>query len=276
MPVQMELLVRTQGGGSLVYRSEGEYGDVGRVTQAAWQSADGVEATMPFAGTIPELCESYPKAGSAGARLSVDGDEWVFLDDTGSGHLDRVEGRRAKEYHRPAETMGQAAIGACHEKGRSLYALLGSSVVPSSIATIPGSCGSQIKLIAESARYKQYALLHAMLPPGQDPNEVHRYKIGGDIFFVFTRGDAVVNHTAGGLGEFRSVPVSVSGAETWHIVVLPPQEFYQVLNTGQDRVEYFMFFMEHNDAYERNAFEQLTRQENNGRGWGFAYPKGEV
>ncbi len=276
MPVQMELIVRTQGGGAFVYRSEGEYGDIGRVAQALLRSADGSETVVPFAGTIPELCETYPKTQSVGARLSVDGDEWVFVDEAGNGRVNRVEGRRAAEFHRSAETMGEAAIGACHEKGRSLYHLLGSSVRPAAVPTIPGSCGSQIKLIAESARYKQYALLHAMLPPGQDPNEVHRYKIGGDIFFVFTRGQAVVNHTAGGLCEFHSVPVSVGDADPWQIVVLPPQEFYQVVNTGPERVEYFMFFMEHNDAYERNAFEKLSAEGNVSRGWAFAYPKSEA
>jgi hypothetical protein len=273
MAVRMELTVRGKDGGRFVYRSEGEYGDIGRVTQAVFSSPDGVETLVPFGGTIPELCESYPKASSVGARLSVEGDEWLFVDDTGTGRLDRVEGSRSFELHRPIETMGEVAIAACHEKGRSLYHLLGSSIVPAAISTIPGSCGSQIKLIAESARYKQYALLHAMLPPAQNPNEVHRYKIGGDIFFVFTRGRATVNHTAGGLRDFHSVPVSLGGAESWHIVVLPPQEFYQVVNNGAENVEYFMFFMEHNDAYERNAFEDLTAAENARRGWGFAYPK---
>jgi hypothetical protein len=272
----MELIVHTQRGDAFMYHSEGEYGDIGRVTKAWLRSPDGAETLVPFAGTIPEICETYPKVQSVGARLSVDGDEWVFVDDAGQGRVNLVEGRRASEFHRPAETMAEAAIGACHEKGRSLYHLLGPSVGPASVPTIPGSCGSQIKLIAESARYKQYALLQAMLPPGQDPNEVHRYKIGGDIFFVFTRGQAVVNHTAGGLREFHFVEVSVGDVDSWQIVVLPPQEFYQVLNTGPDRVEYFMFFMEHNDAYERNAFERLSASGNSSRGWGFAYPKSEA
>jgi hypothetical protein len=273
----MELIVRAGYGGVFVYRSEGEYGNIGRVTQAYSRAADGAEAPIPFAGSIPELCETYSKAQAVGARLAIDGDEWVFVDDTGTGRVDRLEGHRSAEFHRPVETMGEAAVGACHVRGRSLYHLLGNSVEPAAIPTIPGSCGSQIKLIAESARYKQYALLNAMLPPGQPPNEVHRYKIGGDIFFIFTRGKAVVNHTAGGLQEFFRVTVSIGdGGSSWHLVVLPPQEFYQVVNTGLSEVEYFMFFMEHDDAYARIAFETLTAEENKRRGWGFSYPEKEV
>ncbi|SPF53820.1 hypothetical protein SBA4_5890019 [Candidatus Sulfopaludibacter sp. SbA4] len=271
----MELSVRSRGGDVFVYESEGELGDIGRVTRAYCRAGNGRSTPVPFAGNIAELCETYPKTQTAEARLTVEGDEWVFVDATGNGRVERVEGRRSAEFHRPVETMGEAATAAGHEKGRSLYHLLGDSVEPAAIPTIPGSCGSQIKLIAESAQYKQYALLHAMLPGGQDPNEVHRYKIGGDIFFIFIRGQAVVNHTAGGLREFHSVAVSLEN-RSWHLVVLPPQEFYQVLNVGSAEVEYFMFFMEHNDAYARNAFESLPAAENIQRGWSFAYPKGEA
>lgn len=271
--VRAELIVQNTGGEEFVFRSEGEFGDIGRVTHAHRRTADGQTAQLPWAGTIPELCESYSAANSVGARLIVNDDEWVFVDQTGDGRLDRTEGRQHAGFVETVETMAEAAIAAFHEKGRSLYRLLGSSVRPADVTTIPGSCGSRIKLIAESARYKQYALLHAALGGGEQPNEVHRYKIGGDIFFLFTRGRALVNHTSGRLREFRSVAVSIDASNPWQLVILPPQEFYQVLNTGADEVEYFMFFMEHNDAYGRNAFEMLTREQNERRGWGFAYPK---
>jgi hypothetical protein len=272
-PVRAELTVHLNSGDEFVYQSEGEFGDIGRVTRAYYRSGGGQPAPMPYSGDIHQLCESYPAANSKGARLSVDDGEWVFVDEVGHGRVSSAEGPCSVEFAATVETMAEAAVAAFHQKGRSLHQLLGNSVRPADVPTIPGSCGSQIKLIAESARYKQYALLHASLASGEQPNEVHRYKIGGDIFFLFTRGQAVVNHTSGRLREFHSVPVSIGPDNTWQIVVLPPQEFYQVLNTGSGAAEYFMFFMEHNDAYARNAFEQLTQEQNVAHGWGFAYPE---
>jgi hypothetical protein len=271
--IHMILTLLMSSGERYVYISEGSYDEIGRITHVTCIRKDGTSVRMPTSGFIDEVCSTYPKYGVTNACLDFNQGQRLYRDETGQGivtHAVSAIDKESLEKHLNTK-MVDIVINLYHESGRTLFGIIGSNLCASEVDTITGSCGSSIKLMINGKeRYKKVELLHAILPNG--PGEVQMYSMGEDIVHVFTRGKGVLLRTVRERMAFESIDVEITSNNPWQMVVVPPREYYQVVNTSTDtELEYFWFFLDHNDAYNRGGVHPLSKEENERNGWRFVF-----
>jgi hypothetical protein len=272
-PIHMQLEVVLSNGDIHTYVSLGVWDEIGKVTSARCRKPNGSEYSIPASGDIVGLCKAYPECGATTATLILHGGKLAYRDESGRGtitavsQIDPVEGCEQDVVN---TCLAEVAKKFCNRSGRSLFRVVGGVIRSSNVTAVLGSCNSLIKLIVNTPNFKTLELLHARVPANNGPGLVQRYTMGGDIVHLFTDGKAVLNRTVD--GQFQSVPVEIADGEEWIAVVVPPDEYYQVINMSTDQdLEYYWFFLEHEDAYNREGVRSLTKKENDQKGWKFVY-----
>jgi hypothetical protein len=129
-------------------------------------------------------------------------------------------------------------------------------------------CGSLIELVI-GPEYKGFALLHASLPKGASLIQCHG--AGGEILHLFYKGKGKLLRTADSQSTFISTEFDTSTGG-WHLIVVDPQELYQVLNEGVEPVEYFFIFVDHQDSRSRGLSRTIDFADLPDKQWAFVNP----
>ncbi len=271
----IELVVEHPSGLAYRYTSTRVGARIGEITEVTC-TGNGMAVRLPPSGFIDQVCDSYPAFGASSAMLHVPRYSLRLVDANGDGTVTDVVGLvpdRFRSILGPL-TLRKAVTELYSEMGRNLGGLLGCNrgkLSAIEVGEIVSSCGSRIKLIINDRDYTKIELLHAILPPqpASGISVIQRYSMGEDIVHIFTRGKGRLLRTVGGRDRFESIAFEITDRNPWEMIVVHPDEYYQVVNDGPQDVEYFWAFINHEDAYNRGALHGLTKDLNDLMCWDF-------
>lgn len=264
----LKLVIILSDNTTLEYVSDGEYERVGRISSCRFVNSNGHSISLPPAGTIVEICHLYASMDVKSGSLALGEGRQRLNDHTGDGMIDEVLGLDIPAVGRPLAAIAEEL---CRKAGARLFSSV-AEVRARDVVAEQASCYSMIKHIVASPHYTLLEMLHATMPPARGPGAVLQYTEGGDIIHLFVAGTGVLNRVVDGV--FQSVRIEVESPSNWQAVVVPPCSPYQVVNTSPDLpLDYFWLFMEHDNAFDRGAWREISREESEAAGWRFAYPK---
>lgn len=108
-------------------------------------------------------------------------------------------------------------------------------------------------------------MLWVSVPENSSPNKVHRH-LGGDVYWVFTRGQALFHriHLKSG---FETIAVEIKDDNPFHLISSADHMWYQPINTGNGPLEYLMV---HEPSYEKSEELELAKDDCAPE-WGFQF-----
>jgi mannose-6-phosphate isomerase-like protein (cupin superfamily) len=236
-------------------------GSDGKVREA-FAEVNGRRQAAKVTADIPELVFRYRQKQASSATFEAGGR--VYRDPNGDGYAEvMIRGRSQKI------EMWRALEG-------SLAIKIDPLIVPQYLydfvrdvscdearhRSFVATCGSTA---ARIHAMHGHSVLWASIPPGREPNEIHRH-MGGNVYCLFYRGEGRFHRVDPQRG-FETLPVRIGDQNTFQMIAIPTHLWYQPVNTGLGVLEYFMV---HEPAFDSSELLKLDRNECP-EGWGFEF-----
>ena len=242
---------------TLFYRSEGSTGEVSE----ARVTVGGKAAMKQAEADIYELAFRYRQKRVSRAVLRVG--NTVYEDSNGDGRLEIRDGEPlaqrplATEVMVPSPALNRAlSLERLHdiEPNRS-----GKLALQDAFTASCGARATEVHIL------RSHSMLWVSVPEHSPPNKVHRH-LGGDVYWVFTRGHGLF-HRIDLKSGFETIAVEIKDDNPFHLISSACHMWYQPVNTGDGPLEYLMV---HEPSYDASEELELAKDECPSE-WGFRF-----